>query len=291
MKSAIPGPLLAHYASGGTTLAHALRITRTDGAIFAFNSSGADVAFSGITYSGSQGLDISSITSSVGMAVDNLELTTLDDGSLFTVAAVKAGVWQNAAFVIFRYNWASPSDGVDYLLAGTIGNVTLKLGAVVAELRGLQQYLQQNVGTVTSKTCRARFCDQPTQAGNNQCTLLAASWTDTLTVTAVTDRRTFTTTGPARAADWYAEGIATWATGANAGLKGKVKAYSAAQVFELLQLQQRNIAVGDTLTVLAGCRKRLAEDCLGKFNNVVNFQGEPHMPGLDSLTQTPATSA
>lgn len=291
MKTAIPAPLLAHYASGATTLAHALRITRTDGAVFAFNSSGIDVTISGVTYGGTHGLEISSLASAVGMVVDNLELTTQDDGTLFTVSDIKAGVWQNAAFVVFRYNWARPTDGVEYLLAGTIGNVTIKLGAVTAELRGLQQYLQQNVGTVTSKTCRARFCDQPNQAGNSQCTLLAASWTDTLTVTAVTDRRTFITTGPARAADWYTEGIVTWATGANAGLKSKVKAYSAAQVFELLQLQQHDIAVGDTLTALAGCRKRLAEDCLAKFNNVVNFQGEPHIPGLDSLTQTPTTSA
>ena len=286
-----PSALLTHYASGATTLAHALRITRTDGQVFAYTSSGVDVTVGGVRYSATQGLNISGISSSVGLNVDNLELTTLDDGTLFTVADVKSGIWQNAAFAIFRYNWASQTDGVDYLLSGTIGNVTLKLGSVMAELRGLQQYLQQPVGNVTSKTCRARLADQPSQAGNNRCGLVAASWTDTLTVTAVTDRRTFTATGPARAANWYAEGIATWMTGANAGLKAKIKSYSGAQVFELLTSQQRDIAVGDTLAALAGCRKRLAEDCLAKFNNVVNFQGEPHIPGLDALTQTPTTSA
>lgn len=288
---ATPTALAAHYAGGATTLAHALRITRTDGQVFAYTSGSVSVTIGGVLYSAAQGLDISGIASSVGLAVDNLELTTLDDGSLFTSADIKAGVWQNAAFVIFRYNWASPTDGVDYLLAGMVGNVTLKLGAVVAELRGLQQYLQQPVGNVTSMSCRARLADQPMQAGNNRCGLVAATWTDALTVTAVTDRRTFTATGTARAADWYTEGIATWVTGANAGLKAKIKAYSAAQVFELLTSQQHDIAVGDTLTALAGCRKRLAEDCLAKFANVVNFQGEPHLPGLDALTQTATPNA
>ena len=84
MKTAIPAPLLAHYASGATTLAHALRITRTDGAVFAFNSSGIDVTISGVTYGGTHGLEISSLASAVGMVVDNLELTTQDDGTLFT---------------------------------------------------------------------------------------------------------------------------------------------------------------------------------------------------------------
>lgn len=288
---AIPSALQAHYASGATTLADALRITRTDGRVFAYTSGSVDATIAGVLYSAAQGLNISGIATSVGLGVDNLELTTLDDGTLFTVADVRAGAWQNASFVILRYNWASLTDGVEYLLSGTIGNVTLKLGSIVAELRGLQQYLQQPVGNVTSMTCRARLADQPAQAGNNRCGLVAASLTDTLTVTAVADRRTFTATGTARAADWYTEGIATWSAGANVGLKAKIKAYSGAQVFELVTAMQRDIAVGDTLTALAGCRKRLAEDCLAKFNNAINFQGEPHMPGMDALTQTPATSA
>ncbi len=45
-----------------------------------------------------------------------------------------------------------------------------------------------------------------------------------------------------------------------------------------------DIQVGDTFDVIAGCRKRLTEDCKVKFNNVLNFQGEPHLPGIDRLT-------
>lgn len=290
----IPIALQAHYDSGGTTVAHALRITRTDGQVYGFTGHDASVTIDGVLYDAAQGLDVTSIATNAGLAVDNLELSTIDDGSLFTRAEIFARVWQNAAFLIFRYNWASPSDGVEYLMAGTIGQVQLLRGVVVCELRGLQQYLQQAVGNVTSKTCRARFADSPTPAGNNLCRLSAAAWTNGLHVTAVTDRRTFTVaaaTGALRPADWFAEGMVTWVDGANVGLQAKVKAYSGAGVIELASSQPYDIQVGDHLQALAGCRKRLQEDCRDRFDNVLNFQGEPHLPGVDALTAPPETTA
>lgn len=290
MIKTVPTALATIYASGAPTIAYTLKITRGDGQVFAFTSGVDDVVFSGTTYLASQGLDVSAIATSSGLNVDTLELTTTDDGTLFNAADVRARIWQNAAFVISRYNWASPADGTEALLAGTFGNVTMKAGAVTIELRGLQQYLQQSLGNVTSKTCRARFADMPTQNGSNRCGLVAATWTDSLTVSAVTDRRSFTASGSTRGADWFAEGLITWTSGANVGQVCKVKAYSAAKLFELLTPMQRDIAIGDTFTALAGCRKRLVEDCSARFANTANFQGEPHMPGVDALTATPDVS-
>jgi len=42
---------------------------------------------------------------------------------------------------------------------------------------------------------------------------------------------------------------------------------------------------------VAGCRKRLDEDCRLKFDNVLNFQGEPHRPTVDAITETPEPNA
>ena len=35
-----------------------------------------------------------------------------------------------------------------------------------------------------------------------------------------------------------------------------------------------------------GCDKMLAT-CSGRFGNVANFRGEPHLPGMDLLTRYP----
>lgn len=290
----LPTALAAHYATGATTTAYGLRITRTDGDVFGFTSATESAVIDGVLYDATQGLDIGSIVTSAGFAVDNLELTTLDDGSLFTHSDVIGGRWQNAAFLIFRYNWASTSDGTEPIMAGTVGNVELRRGSIVAELRGLQQYLQQPIGNVTTRTCRARFADFPAPNQNNLCRLTAANYTETGEVTAVTSRQTITvdfgSLSPTLPNDWFGEGVLTWTSGTNEGLRVKVKSYTAAGVIGLMLPLPTDPQVGDTFEVVAGCRKRLQEDCRDKFDNVLNFQGEPHLPGVDFLTANPDVS-
>lgn len=288
MTWTLPGPYQAHLDTESPTLGHLLKITRKDGTVFAFTSAGEDTPpIGGTVYSATQGLSISSIATSAGLGVDNLELSTIDDGTLFTRAEILGGVWQNAEFILYRYNWASPSDGVEPLLAGTIGGVGLRQGAVVAELRGLQQYLQQGVGNVTTRTCRARFADYPTPNANNRCRLAAASFISSGTVSAVTSRQVFEASALWAAtptADYFGEGLLTWTSGANDGMTVRVYSYVSAGVITLTAPAISDIQVGDTFDVIAGCRKRLTEDCKVKFNNVLNFQGEPHLPGIDRLT-------
>ena len=271
----LPTALATHYSSGTTTLADLLKITRKDGQVFAFTSASESVTISGQLYTSAQGLDITSIEVTAGLAVDNLELTTLDDGTLFSRAEVLGGRWRNADFIISRYNWRTPADGVEVRMVGTVGEVHLRRGSVTAELRGLQQYLQQPIGSVTSKTCRARL-------GDALCRVVLTGYTATGSVTATSGTQSFTDSTKAQAADYFTEGVATFTSGVNAGLSQKIKTFSGG-VFGLSLPMIQAISIGDTFTVVAGCRKRL-EDCSGKFNNVLNFQGEPHLPGVDQIT-------
>lgn len=282
----LPAALAAHYAQDALTVATAMRIERADGQVFGFTSHDVSVTIDSVTYDATQGLDVSQIVTSAGLDVDNLEMTTLDDGSLFDRTEVLGGLWNGARFVIFRYNWAQPDQGIDTLLAGIIGEVRLARGQVVCELRGLQQYLQQPLGSVSTRTCRARFADFPQPVPGNLCRLAPASYTVTRAVTAVVSRSVFDTTLTA-VDDYYAEGVLTWITGANAGVRAKVAAYTqtGGRVTLMLPLPA-DVAAGDQFSIIAGCRKRLS-DCRDKFNNVLNFQGEPHRPTLDAITAAP----
>jgi len=265
----------------------ALRIARTDGQVFGFTEGDAPAVIGGVTYGADQGLLITDIENAEGLAVGNLTLTTLDDGSLFTAADVAGGRWTNAAWLIFVYDWANPTAEQEPILSGTLGEIERRRGTLVIELNDIRQYLQQAVGNVSTKTCRARFADYPTPNGNNRCQLSAAAWTVAGTVTAVTDaRRQFTASGLTQADDWFAEGVVTWATGNLAGQSGKVKAFSTGGQVTLLLPTILPIQVGDTFSILAGCRKRLDEDCATKFGNEPNFAGEPHRPTTDQLTAT-----
>lgn len=97
-------------------------------------------------------------------------------------------------------------------------------------------------------------------------------------VTAVTDRKTFTASGISVAADHLEWGIVTWATGDNAGDKRFVKSDDGAGALKFYQSTTYDIAVSDTFTVTLGCRKRFAEDCVGRYDNAYNFRGFDAIP-------------
>ncbi len=281
MKS-LPSALATHVALGTTSLGYLLKVTRAapDSQVFAFTSADADVTLSSVLYKAAPGLDVSSIALSAGSAVDNLELTTLDDGSTFTRADVLGGLWRNAVFTLSRYNFASPSDGVETIMAGVLGEVRYMRNSLAVELRGLQQFLQQPLGNVSSKTCRARL-------GDTLCTKALGPFTATATVTSVTSNQIFTASSLAQAADYFGEGVLTWTSGPNINLVQKVKTHDTGGVLTLSLAMFQAVAIGHTFSIVAGCRKRMAEDCITKFANVLNFQGEPHLPGIDAVSKPP----
>lgn len=294
----IPAALQAHYDTGSTSLAYAILIQREDGQLFGFTGSDQPLTLdlsqwnsaswnlateTAFVFNASQGLNVSTIVTTAGLNVDNLDMTTLDDGTLFDRDDVQAGRWRNAKFRIFRYRWdvaTTIEDDVETLICGTFGEITLGENTITEELRGIAQKLQQPVGIVSQQTCRARLGD----VGIGRCNKDLTAFTFVKTVTAVTDKQVFTASDATEASDYFAEGIVTWLTGNNAGVSQKVRTF-ASGVFTLVLPMVLNIQVGDTFTAVAGCRKRLIEDCKTKFANVVNFQGEPHRPTVDDITR------
>jgi uncharacterized phage protein (TIGR02218 family) len=292
-----PAAILTHYEQDATTVAYGLKITREDGEVFAFTSHDKDVDGSNfsesVTYDSTRGLDITSIKHTAGLAVGNLQLTTLHDGSLFTTSDVLGGLWRNADYILFRYNWQRPQDGRDILLVGTLGEILIGESQLTVELRDLRQYLQQPVGEPSQKNCRYRL-------GDSRCLVDLGSpnnFTETRTVSVVNSRQEFICSalshgGSPSVDNWYAEGELTWNTGNNAGINVKVMHSGTGGLITLAWPMYADIQAGDSFTIIAGCDHTLdgVSGCKIKFANVLNFGGEPHRPGVDDLTQTPTFS-
>lgn len=271
--------LAPQYVSEGSTLAHCMKIVRADGAVYGFTDTDRELVIDGVTYE--SGFSVSDLATSAGLVVDGLEVTIAIDapGGAISSAEMRAGRWDNAKFTIFECNHRAPSDGINVLRRGTTGEASQSRAGFRIEFRSLKQALQQQLGEVTTKTCRARL-------GDERCKVDLTPWTHTYQVTAVTSRGQFTCSAALEAADYYTEGIAHSDDGENEGYEQKVKIF-AAGVFTLSLPMPFFVAVGDTFTFIAGCQKRLTEDCKDKFDNVLNFQGEPHIPGPDLLTADP----
>ena len=279
----IPIALEPQYSSGSSTLCHCLRIERADGAVIAATSLDADIEVDGVTYSGVNGLDVSALVFQVGLAVNNLELTVIpDDTGDITEADLLTGLWDNARFELFEVNYLDPTDGKNVLLQGVMGEVSIARGAYTVEMRALSQFLNQPIGIVTSKTCRAIL-------GDAACTVDLEPFTVTGTLTASASRQVVTDSARAEVDEWFAEGTFTPTSGANVGYSRRVKSY-AADAFTFDLPFPYEFEAGDTYTAIAGCRKRL-EDCRDKFDNVLNMQAEPHGLGIDVITATPEPDA
>lgn len=84
---------------------------------------------------------------------------------------------------------------------------------------------------------------------------------------------------------YYDGGLLTWETGLNAGRAQEIKTWASGQ----LTLFQRPFNIpqeGDRFVIRPGCDKTRTT-CANKFSNILNFRGEPDVPGQDTYYTTP----
>lgn len=275
----ISAALDAHLSSETTTLATCWKATLTNGTIYGFTDHTEPIVYAGTTYQADAGYSPSSITTSEALAVDNLEVVGMLSNDAIAEADIHAGLWDYAEIEIFQVNYSDLTQGALYLRKGTLGEVRTGRTVFSAELRGMTQKLQQTIGELYSPSCRATF-------GDARCGVNLATYTFTGTVETVASNRQFTDSGLVNANGYFEYGLITWTGGLNVGLSMEVKTYTVGAV--LLQLPMPYpVQVGDNFSLVAGCGKRIIEDCKTKFNNVVNFRGEPYFPGTDQLYKGP----
>jgi len=75
----------------------------------------------------------------------------------------------------------------------------------------------------------------------------------------------------------FTQGYVTFTSGQNAGLSGYIKNLNSNTQILLSAPMPFPIAVGDTFTMYAGCRKDLVM-CNSGFDNLINFGGTPYVP-------------
>src|SRR5262245_20988 len=274
----LPPPLQAHLDTGTTTLAWCWRLTRSDGVKFGFTDHDRDLAFDGTVFEAATGFTASEIKDALGLAVDNLEVSSALKSDRLNEDDLAAGLYDDAQVEIWRVNWADTAQRV-LMRSGSPGEVRRAGTAFAAEVRGLAHYLQQPKGRLLQSGCDADLGDP--RSGID---LAAPAFRGTGTVLAASGARLITASGLASFdAGWFTRGLVTFTSGANAGRSREVKRHTLSgseATIELWQPMALAIAPGDTFTVTAGCDKQFAT-CQAKFANAVNFRGFPHMPGHD----------
>ncbi len=276
----LPATLQTHLDSGTTTLAWCWRLTRNDGQVFGFTDHDLVLTFLGTTFTPESGFAASEIRAGSDLAVDSQDAIGVLTATTITETDILDGRWDNASVEIWRVNWQNTAQRV-MMRRGAIGQVRRGRLHFVAEMRSLAHILGQTVGRTFQATCDAALGD--VRCGVN---LFDPAFKGSGTVAGIIGDRGFTTTDLGSFADgWFALGLVTWTSGANAGRKAEVLSHAltgAIATVTLLEQPVRPILVTDAFSITAGCDKSF-ETCTAKFINAVNFRGFPHIPGQDTI--------
>lgn len=272
-----------HLTSNLTTLCTCWHITRQDGIIKCFTSAPDDLLYQGRVYKSVNGAQPSAAETTASLAVANLEIEGLLNSGSIEAIDLATGRYDAAAIRVFMLNRKKVDDGELSITKGSLGEVTWEQGKFTAEVRGLAQAFSQAIIELTSKTCRASL-------GDKRCQANLAGRTYTGSVASATDRRVFQSAGLPATDMLFDYGVLRFTSGACNGFRMEVRHYSAEGTVELFMPMQFPIVAGDTFTVEEGC-PRTIEICFARFNNAINFQGEPYIPEPAEMAAPPASES
>ena len=279
--------LLEHLKTGVTTTCRCWALTRRDGVVMGFTDHDRLLTFEGVAFRPDTGLSALAVQQTTGLSVDNTEaLGALNDAAI-READIEAGRYDGAELRAWLVNWQDVA-ARRLIFRGTMGELRRAGGAFEAELRGLTDALNVPLGRVYQKACSAIL-------GDRDCSfdLDTPGYVSEPPAETVEENRVFRFAEMGGfAEDWFRHGVIRVLSGAAAGLIGLIKrdrSEGAGRVIELWHPLGAAVTPGDALRIEAGCDKRMTT-CQFKFDNLLNYQGFPDIPGDDWTITDPTKS-
>lgn len=282
-----------------TTIAMLWKVTSTRGTVKAFTDHSEDITHESVVYYSYNGFSPTDFVNKSDLSVDSLDVMGVLNAGGISETDIAGGVWDNATIQIKLINYEGDLDNDVMVIAdGRLGEISTQKIAFTTELRGKAERLQRQAGELFSPNCRAVLGDSRCKfalenpGGEPMGLLLALTkpldgnnfFISSVTVTGVTNRQTFSASALDQENGWFAGGKVRFVSGSNNGIEMEIKAFYNGTVTLSLPLPY-TITSGDRFQITTGCDKKFAT-CKTKFDNVVNFRGEPHVPGLDKVLET-----
>jgi uncharacterized phage protein (TIGR02218 family) len=277
--------LASHIACEVTTLATCWKLKRRDNTLMGFTNHDRKLVIDGLEYKASTGFTPGTIENTGSLSVDNLDVEGMLSSGSITQVDILAGLYDFAEIDIFQVNYKDVSQGILPLKRGWLGEVSLKKQQFVAEVRGMTQQLAQTIGELYSPSCRATLGDSRCQVNLEEHTVIG-------TITSVANNQQCTDSERDDASGVFSSGVMTFTSGANNGLSMELKEYiynsETGGQFILALPMSYTVSEGDSYSLTKGCDKTTGA-CKQRFDNILNFRGEPHVPGLDRMLETAGT--
>lgn len=249
------------------------RVYRRDGVTLGFTSHDRSLCFDGLVHRSAPGM----VPTAIRMTADFSEESAGVDGALshdsISEIDLEAGLFDNAAIEIGIVDWNTLAKHSVYW--GTMGKVQGGGTGFSAELRSAKYELERDLVPRTSPTCRAQFCGPG-------CGLPAPKFTHLRSLTDVNveaNKVRF----DGLAAERFVDGRIRFLEGPQTGISFGVLGIDSDWL-----ILDRPIDVvlkpGARAELLEGCDHTITT-CTSRFDNAINFRGEPFLPGNDLLAR------
>jgi uncharacterized phage protein (TIGR02218 family) len=172
----------------------------------------------------------------------------------------------------------------------TIRTINYDAGVWSLDMVSSLELLSSSMGDVWSRTCRVSVFSQ----GTNKCRVDPSIYIFNAEILVLHSQNMMDMVAAGTPSAWETAGYGNGGafsvnTGPNAGWRTEIKEHTRTQLgpstyTTRITLQEScpyPLTIGTYVTLLPGCDKRFDGDCLHKYNNQSNFQGEPTMPRED----------
>lgn len=262
------------------------RLTCLDGTTIGLTDHDQDIVFGGSVFSANAGADGSTLESTTSLAPDNSELLGVMLDGAITAKDLSTGRYDEAKLEVFRVDWEDPSHRI-LVRSGVIGDVIASGEGYSAEFRSAKSQLDQPAGRVYGRSCDATLGGARCQADLDLPTLRIGG------VVLSTSPRSVTVSLE-RSVDpgWFDHGKILWTDDTGRPRGASIYRHHPVDGGDEIALWEAipdSIPEAASVTLVAGCDRRI-ETCREKFQNHLNFQGFPSIPGADSLIAYPQTA-
>lgn len=249
------------------------RVYRRDGVTLGFTTHDNDIRFAGINHRAAPGMVPSAIRTTIGFSDESAGVEGALSHSAISDADLSAGLFDQATIEIGIVDWETREH--QSLYSGTLGRIENSGTGFTAELNSAKVELERDLVPRTSPTCRAEFCGLG-------CGLSAERFSHRYSITDVDFDLNRIRVDAATPSD-FLDGQVRMLNGPQTGVKFSIIAVT--QDWMTLDRPLVENQVSHPIAELRQGCDHTHSTCSGRFNNAVNFRGEPFLPGNDLLAR------
>ena len=268
---------MADQSTSLSSMVFCWTLERRDGAGVALTSHDRSLVLEDVVHRPASAISPAAIKRRAGLDVEAAEVSGAFDSDGLSREDLLAGRWKGARTRLSAVSWADPSAASQTLVEGELGETTQRDDEFSAELIGATARLAAAASPTTTPECRASLGDRACRvdlAGRSIRATVIGAIGNAVTLDREVDGR-------------FAAGRLRYIRGECTGLSSTILRVEGASVY-LRDPLRSMLREGDVVELQEGCDRRLAT-CKERFGNVVNFRGEPHLPGNDVLTRYPGS--